>query len=61
MHSSLPIRFFKNNLKTIISICESDAAKFQLREARTIQCFETSNCLRVHYDYFISLMREIME
>ena len=30
MYSSLPIRFFKNNLKTIISICESDAAKFQL-------------------------------
>ena len=59
MYSSLPIRFFKNNLKTITSICESDAAKFQLREAKTIQRFETSNCLRVHYDYFISLMREI--
>ena len=59
MCSSLPIRFFKNNLKTIISVCESDAAKFQLWEAKTIQRFETSNCLRVHYDYFISLMREI--
>ena len=30
MYSSLPIQFFKNNLKTIISICESDATKFQL-------------------------------
>ena len=49
----------QNNLKTITSICESDAAKFQLKEAKTIQRFETSNCLRVHYDYFISLMREI--
>ena len=30
MYSSLPIRFFKNNLRTIINICESDAAQFQL-------------------------------
>ena len=39
MYSYLPIRFFKNNLKTIISICESDAAKFQLGEAKGYSTF----------------------
>ena len=55
MYSSLPIRFFKNNLKTIISICESDAAKFNYEKRRLFNVLRQVNvCACIMIVLFVS-------